>query len=156
MFHARSRGLVTAGVLLLLSTVGVAAAPSASAATGPDMTVSVTGPRTVRLGDDITYTISGTNVGDQTATGVQLTGMVEDWFNGWATDCRSGTTNPDFTLTCDYGDVAPGGTVSMTLTMQACCQERHMFQFAWVDSTNDVNPDNDTTMVKLNFRGPKH
>jgi hypothetical protein len=162
MIHVSRVRPALAALLLLLATVGLVAAPPASAGpgaaagAGADMSVSLSGPRTVRLGDDITYTITGTNVGGQTATGVQLSGMVEDWFDPRAMDCRGGTVSPDNVNTCDFGDVAPGETVSLTLTMTACCPERHMFQFAWVSSTNDVNPDNDSTMVKLNFRGPKH
>jgi hypothetical protein len=157
MIQVRSRGYAVAGLLvLLLGTAGVAAAPSASAGSGADMAAGVSGPRTVRLGADITYTITGTNVGDQTAASVQLTGMYEDWFNPVGMDCRAGTVNPDSGFTCDFGDVAPGETVSMTLTFNACCPEKHMFQYVWVAAANDLNPDNDHATVKLNFRGPKH
>ena len=161
MFDGIRRGLVMTGLLLLVGTTGLAGAPSASAQGtspqgGADMAAGLSGPRTVRLGSDITYTITGTNVGDQTATGVELAGMYEDWFNPVGMNCGSGTANPDSGFACDYSDVGPGETFSMTLTFNACCPEKHMFQLAWATAANDVNADNYYATMKLNFRGPKH
>src|SRR5690348_17251621 len=101
--------------LVLAALLPLAALQPARAEPGADLAASISGNLRVRIGTEITYTITATNIGDATATGVQLSGWVPDWFDGGTIDCLGGT--PDqYALTCDYPDLAPGGTVSMTLT----------------------------------------
>jgi len=122
----------------------------AAAQSGADVAASISGKKTVKIGSDITYTITATNVGDATATGVQLDGWVPDWFNYVSEDCRTGT--PTF-YGCDFGDLAPGASVSMTFTVQALYREKTMFEQGFVSATNDTNLANDTASIKVVFTG---
>ncbi|HVL24453.1 MAG TPA: hypothetical protein VM450_10215 [Thermomicrobiales bacterium] len=139
---------------LLLVAVMLMGPRLTSAQTGADMETAISGPRTVRTGGDITYTVTGTNVGDETATGVELAGWVPDWFNPVSYDCLAGTPT-DVYGTCGYGDLAPGATATMTITVQACCPEKHMFEQGFVYASNDTNFANDAASIKVNFTGPR-
>lgn len=119
----------------------------AAAQSGAALTVSISGKRTVKIGSDITYTISATNIGDATATGVQLDGWVPDWFDYVSEDCFAGT--PVF-WGCDFPDVAPGASVSMTFTVRALYREKTMSEMGFVWSTNGGN---DSASIKVVFTG---
>lgn len=143
-----------ASLLLVVFTVMLAGVQPASAQTGADIAASIAGNRQVRIGDYITYTITGTNVGDEVATGVLLTGWAPDWFDGGTIDCLTGTPGEGG---CIYGDVQPGASVSMTITLKATAgnkRERHMYELGWATATNDVNPANDEARIDVIMTGP--
>jgi uncharacterized repeat protein (TIGR01451 family) len=144
----------TAKWFVVIATVLLAVAQPAAAQTGADLDVDIYGKRAVRYQGNITYTIVATNVGDETATGVQLYGWVPDWFNFVSVDCGDGV-HDDYGA-CNFNDLAPGESVSMTITVQACCPEPHMFEMGWATATNDVNPNNNEARIKVVFTGPKH
>lgn len=96
--------------------------------------------------------VCATNVGDATATGVHIDGWVPDWFNYVSEDCRTGT--PAYSG-CDFSDLAPGASVSMTFTVEACCPEKSIYEGGTVSATNDTNPTNDTATIKVVITG-KH
>lgn len=144
-----------AKIVLIVTIVSLAGTQLAAAQTGADLAVTIWGSRTVRNGENITYTITATNIGNDTATGVELDGWVPDWFNFVELDCGSGV--PGATLwACNFADVDPGQSVSMTITVQACCGEKHMFEMGWATATNDVNMNNNEARIKVNFTGPRH
>jgi hypothetical protein len=150
-------------IRLLLLTLALAAlmpiaglGQPAGAQSGADLAASISGNLRVRIGDNITYTITGTNVGDEVATGVQLSGWVPDWFDGGSIDCLGGTPAGGV-FTCSYPDLAPGASVSMTLTTKAVAgnkQERRMYELAWAYATNDVNSANDEARIPVHMTGP--
>ena len=123
---------------------------------GADLAAGISGNLRVRIGMEITYTITATNIGDATATGVQLSGWVPDWFDGGEIECTGGTPG-EGVFTCDYPDLAPGGTVSMTLTTKAVAGnkvERRMYEIGSVYATNDVNLDNNEARIPVHMTGP--
>jgi uncharacterized repeat protein (TIGR01451 family) len=138
-------------VLLFVSGFVLTGAHVSGAQTGADVAAGISAKKNVKLGGNITYTVTATNVGDSTATGVLIDGWVPDWFNFVSSNCGTGTSNG--ALECGYGDVAPGASVSMTITVEACCPEPHMFELGFVSATNDSNADNDTAQIKVVFTG---
>lgn len=137
--------------LLVLGALASAGVQPAAAQSGADLAAGISAKKNVKLGENITYTVTATNVGDATATGVHIEGWVPDWFNFVSHDCLSGASTG--ALGCDYSDLAPGASASMTITVQACCPEPHMFELGFVSATNDSNPDNDTAEIKVVFTG---
>jgi hypothetical protein len=77
---------------------------------------------------------------------------VPDWFNFVSEDCLTGT--PAFSG-CDFSDLAPGASVRMTFTVQACCPEKHIYEGVRVSAINDTNTDNDTARIKVVFTGKR-
>ena len=125
------------------------------AQTGADVAASITGPLRVRIGEYITYTITATNVGDAIATDVQTSGWGPDWFGDGSVNCLTGAPT-DFG-SCAYGDLAPGASASMTITLKAVAgnkQERRMYELGWATASNDVNPNNDEARIAVNMTGP--
>jgi uncharacterized repeat protein (TIGR01451 family) len=147
----RARALLVASVLLVLGGSMFTGMQTAAAQSGADLAAGISGAKTVKIGTDITYTLSATNIGDATATGVHIDGWVPDWFNFVSEDCLTGTPTD---IGCDFSDLAPDATARMTFTVQVtCCPEKKMFEEAFVSATNDTNPANDTATIKVVFTG---
>lgn len=145
-----ARLLPATAALLVLIGATLAGMRPAAAQNGADLAAGISGKRSVKTGANITYTITATNVGDATATGVHLDGWVPDWFNFVSLDCLAGTPTSSG---CDFGDLAPGATARMAFTVQACCPEKTMYELGFASATNDSNPDNDTAMIRVVFTG---
>lgn len=147
----RTRVLVASGLLVLGGSM-LTGMPPAAAQSGADLAAGISGKKSVKFQANITYTLTATNVGDATATGVHIDGWVPDWFNFVSQDCLTGT--PTFSG-CDFSDLAPGASASMTFTVQLVAPEPKMFEQAFVTATNDTNTSNDTAQIKVVFAG-KH
>jgi hypothetical protein len=140
--------------IVLVIVVFTSAPQIAVAQTGADMAASITGPLRVRIGNDITYTITGTNIGDMTATDVQLFGWYPDWFDNPRVDCLAGVADWGY---CNYGSLAPGESASMTITLKATAgnkAERRMYEGGSATASNDVNTDNDWAEMPVHMIGP--
>jgi uncharacterized repeat protein (TIGR01451 family) len=148
----RAGVLLIASMLLVLSGSLFIGMPPAAGQSGADLAASISGKKTVKIGVDITYTITATNVGDVTATGVHIDGWVPDWFNFVGKDCLTGT--PTY-LGCDFSDLAPGASARMTFTVQALYREKKMFEQGYVSASNDTNLGNDTATIKVVFTGKR-
>jgi uncharacterized repeat protein (TIGR01451 family) len=148
------RSIRLASVLLVLGGFALIGVQPAAAQSGADLAASISGKKNVKIGQDITYTITAMNVGDMTATGVQIDGWVPDWFNFVSRDCLTGTPS-DNVYGCVFSDLAPGASASMTITVQACCPEPDMYELGFVSATNDVNLDNHTAKIKVVFTGKR-
>ncbi len=147
----RPSGFLAGVLMAVLASTAAGVAPVA-AQSGADLAAHISGPRVVRLGENITYTITATNVGDATATDVVVDPWVPDWFDFVAVDCPGGTPAGS---ACSYPDLAPGVSVTMTVTLNACCPEKHMYEDVFASASNDVNPSNDVDSIKVNFIGPR-
>jgi hypothetical protein len=149
-FRRSTRFLVGAFLAVLVSVS--AGVPPVAAQSGADLAADISGKRVVRLGENITYTITATNVGDATATDVRIDYWAPDWFDTQFFDCGSGTFTGSL---CSYPDLAPGASASMTVTLNACCPEKHMYEMGSVFATNDVDLSNNSDSIKVNFTGPR-
>jgi uncharacterized repeat protein (TIGR01451 family) len=147
----KSPSIYLASVLLVLGGFAPTGVQPAAAQSGADLAASISGKKTVKIGANITYTVTATNVGDVTATGVHIDGWVPDWFNFVSRDCLTGTPSAG----CDFSDLAPGVSASMTITVQACCPEPTMYELGFVSATNDTNLDNDTARIRVIFTGKR-
>jgi len=142
--------LVVVGVALLGAQPAIAKRPISQP--GADLAASISAKKNVKLGENITYTVTATNVGDMPATDVEIGGWVPDWFSFVSRDCRTGVPS-DYVYGCAFSDLAPGASASMTITVRACCPEPHMFELGSVGASNDVDPVNDTAEIKVVFTG---
>jgi uncharacterized repeat protein (TIGR01451 family) len=142
-------------LLLFVIAFMLAGVPLVDAQTsGADLEASISGPPRVRIGENITYTVTATNIGDQTATGVMVDALEPDWMNPVSQDCLTGTL---VSGECRYPDLAPDSSVSMTITLQANPgnkAERRKFELGFVSATNDVNPSNDQAEIDVQMIGP--
>jgi uncharacterized repeat protein (TIGR01451 family) len=138
-------------ILAALAFVALPLSQPAAAQNGADLEVTISGPNHVKILSNITYTITATNIGDETATGVELSGWVPDWFNYVSINCLDGTQE-GWGL-CSYPDLAPGESARMEFTLQACCKEKTMFELAWGTATNDVNTANNEASIRVIFTG---
>lgn len=104
--------------------VGVAALPATSAAAvadpGADLSATATwvgkGAPRAAVGDTVTYAITLTNLGTDTATGTFLVDQTPDQFNFVSKTCSDATF-----CSSPGGDLAPGATVTATFVFVVCC-----------------------------------
>jgi len=85
---------------------------------GADLAVLKTGPSTGHVGQQITYTITATNNGPQTANGVTLTDTLPKNTGFGSATSTQGSCAPtphQQLVTCNIGTMNSGGTVTVTL-----------------------------------------
>jgi uncharacterized repeat protein (TIGR01451 family) len=81
-----------------------------------DVGVTKTGPATLQLGSDLTYTIKVTNHGPSDATGVVVTDAIPAGTTFVSVTTSKGScTHTTTSVTCNIGTLVVGGTVTMTL-----------------------------------------
>jgi hypothetical protein len=158
MSGSSKRASLLLASLLLLATLALSSPQYVRAEPGADIAASITGPKNIRIGDYITYTITGTNVGDAAATGVELSGWAPDWFDGGSVSCLGGVLSEYGTCTYPWNPdgLAPGDSVGMNITLKAVAgnkAERHMYELGWAAAANDVNPTNDEASIDVNMIG---
>jgi uncharacterized repeat protein (TIGR01451 family) len=103
--------------ILILTLVLLAGWPlSARAArVGADLVVKkMADTRTAHMGDSVTYMITLTNRGPETATNVLLGEEAPDELGPTASDCGGGTPVGQFAFACRYESLAKGETVTAT------------------------------------------
>ena len=90
-------------------------------ATGPvtDLSVTMSGPGSVNQNSSITYTIVVTNRGNQDVPEALLTDNVPGNVTGITFTTSKGVCALGNNLMCNLGDLAPGGSATVTLTMTA-------------------------------------
>jgi uncharacterized repeat protein (TIGR01451 family) len=103
--------------IVLLTLVLLAGLPlsAQTARVGADLVVKKTADRrTAHVGDSVTYTITLTNRGPETATNVLLGEGAPDELGPTAFDCGGGTPVGQFAFACRYESLAKGETVTAT------------------------------------------
>lgn len=97
------------------ASLSCVAAPGQTA----DLSVSVQdGPDPVSINTDLTYTITVANGGANTASSVVLTDTVPSGATLQSVTPSQGTCSGTTTLTCNLGDIANGGTATVTIVVR--------------------------------------
>ena len=146
-------------VLALLASVvflGVSAT-SAAGQDGADLALTKTADRkSVRIGENVTYTITLTNHGPAPATDVQFGDSVPDPLNLVSFACSRGTIVPQSFCAVDRVDV--GETVTATLVAtpieNTARSERRFTNTAFISASATTDPvsDNNTASVGMTIR----
>ncbi len=108
----------------------------------------------IQPGDDVTFTVTVTNEGTVGATAVEVTDYLPAGFvlSATAPDSAAWTDNGDGTATTNVGDIAPGASTSVTITLTAVdtgagplvnVVEISEDNGDDIDSTPDADPDNE-------------
>jgi uncharacterized repeat protein (TIGR01451 family) len=143
----------------MVASVALIPAMSAVAVADPGSDLSVTatwvgkGVPKGAVGETVTYAITLTNLGPDTATGAVLTASTPDQFNFRSLTC----SEPSF---CGSGgELAPGATVTATLVDDVCCFPKEMSRKTSVTAqvtptATDPNPENNIASVVTRIVGP--
>ena len=120
-----------------------------------DLAVSLSGPSSANEGDSVTYTITVSNAGPATATGVTLTDTLGALLNYKSATTSQGTfSNSGGVVTFSLGSIANGGSVTATVTAQAN-EDGSTSDSASVTSTsNDPNLSNNSASVTTALSEP--
>lgn len=113
----------------------------------PDVKVTKSASKTsVNSGDSFTFTIQASNVGGSTANNVTITDTIPNGLT--ITGTSAGCSTSGQKVTCNVGDVAAGGSASITIDVKAtdaACPE--VSNFASVSASNEpaANTGNNTS-----------
>jgi uncharacterized repeat protein (TIGR01451 family) len=132
----------------------------AQAQTGADLSVTATwvgkGPPRAAVGETVTYAITLTNLGPDTASATFLSATTSDQLNPVSLTC----SDPAF-CSSPGGELAPGATVTATAVDVGCCypkgdsREASAGVVGVLDPPDfDSNPDNNTATVLTRIIGP--
>jgi len=137
--------------------------PSVSAQeTTADLSLTKTADRTnVRIGENITFTITVTNLGPDAAADISFGDPVPDPLNFVSASCDKGLT-PTYDAICQVTSLAVGESATITLVATPITNpaksERKFTNTAFIGSsaTFDPNPDNNTASLHLHIVGKTH
>ena len=143
-----------ASVLLTLATL-------AQPATAQDLRITKVANRTnVRIGENITFTITVTNLGPGTATGIVFGDSLPDPLNLVSFSCSQGTVfNQSF---CSLASLGPGASATATLVATPITNpaqsERRFTNTSFIaeSATPDPNSSNNTASVRVHIVGNIH
>jgi hypothetical protein len=156
----RTRHIILIAALLLAALfLPALALQTARAAGTADLAITmVPSKKHLRYQQSMTNTITVTNLGPDTATGVTIATGESDSINPGSLVCADGTEVPNWEI-CPTITLAPGQSATYTWTVTACCTccpDRVGITTASVrhdEATLDPNPDNDFAQVETRFTG---
>jgi uncharacterized repeat protein (TIGR01451 family) len=133
--------------------------PQVTALEGADLALTkVADRKQVRIGDNITFTITLTNLGPEAATSVVFGDPLADPLNLVSFSCSQGTpTGGSF---CAVSSVPNGGSVTATLVATPITnpaqRERKFSNTAFVSASATADPDasNNSASLVLHITGP--
>jgi uncharacterized repeat protein (TIGR01451 family) len=146
--------LLLAGVVL----VGESVQPAAAQGTADLKLTKVADSKNVRIGENITYTITLTNLGPDTATGVVFGDPLPDPLNLVSFTCSQGTTSSGGSF-CAVESVPSGASVTATLVATPITNpaksERRFTNTAFISesATPDPNSNNNSASVRTHIIG---
>jgi virginiamycin B lyase len=121
---------------------GVAQAVLGTPATAPDLALSGTAPDSVGLGTSLTYTLTVTNGGTAGATGVTLTDALPAGVT--FVSATDGTAPKGGLLTFLIGDLAAGGSATISITVTPATSGSLLNQASVNMTANDPTPADDS------------
>ena len=120
-----------------------------------DLSVSVSGPSSANEGNNVTYSITVTNGGPNSATGVTLTDTLPGLTNYLSASTSQGTfTNSGGTVTFTIGNMASGATVTATVSGQATEDGSSSDTASVTATTQDANTSNNSASASTSFAEP--
>ena len=148
-------------ILLTVLILRLGTAPAVSAQEpGADLALTKTADRTnVKIGQTITFTITVTNLGPDTATGIYFGDSLPDPLNFVSSSCDRGIA---FWGLCRVDSLAVGESATITVVTTPITNpaksERKFTNLAYVaeSTTFDPNPDNNTDSLQLHIVGNTH
>lgn len=139
--------------ILVLGNVPVVLAQESSA----DLVLTKTADRTnVKIGQNITFTITVTNLGPDAATGIYFGDSLPDPLNFVSASCNKG---PTFGGACAVDNLAVGESATITIVSTPITNpaksERKFTNTAFIaaSATFDPNPSNNTASLLLHIVG---
>jgi uncharacterized repeat protein (TIGR01451 family) len=144
-------------LLALVVLVGGSVRPAAAQESADLKLTKVADSKNVRIGENITYTITLTNLGPDTATGVVFGDAVPDPLNLVSFTCSQGTVSGG--PFCAVESVPSGTSVTATLvatpTPNPAKSERRFTNTAFISesATPDPNSSNNSASVKAHIIG---
>ena len=148
-------GLVLALPFLLLP-IGENLRSSAAQDTADLALTKVVDKKNAKIGDNMTFTITLTNLGPSTATGVTFGDPLPDPLNLVSFACSQGVAVGSF---CEVGSVASGASVTATLVATPIANpaksERKFGNTAFISEsgTTDPNSGNNSASLDLHISG---
>jgi uncharacterized repeat protein (TIGR01451 family) len=144
---------------MLILMLGIV--PSASAeGPGADLALSKTADRkNVKIGENITFTITVTNLGPDAATGIYFGDSIPDPLNFVSASCDKG---PTFGGACAVDSLGVGESATITIVTTPITNparsERKFTNTAFIaeSATFDPNPANNTASLNLHIVGNTH
>ena len=143
-------------LMLMLGLVPTAFAQEPTA----DLALTKTADRkSVKIGETITFTITVTNLGPDTATGIYFGDSIPDPLNFVSSSCDQGAV---FWGLCRVDSLAVGESATITLVTTPITNpaqgERKFTNTAYIaeSTTFDPNPDNNTDSLQLHIVGNTH
>ncbi len=110
----------------------------------------------VKIGQNITFTITVTNLGPDTATNISFGDALPDLLNLVSASCNKGPTYGNF---CEVASLAVGKSATLTLVATPITNpaksERKFTNTAFIDASNafDPNPANNAVSLHLHIVG---
>ena len=135
--------------------------PSASAQeAGADLSLTKTADRkNAKIGENITFTITVTNLGPDTATSIYFGDSLPDPLNFVSSSCDRGTA---YWGLCRVDSLAVGESATITVVTTPITNparsERKFTNLAYIEesATFDPNPDNNTASLQFHIIGNTH
>jgi len=147
--------------LLTVLILMLGLAPAASAAEpSADLAITKAADQTrAKIGENITFTITVTNLGPDTATDIYFGDSIPDPLNFVSSSCDQGTA---YWGLCRVDSLAMGESATITLVTTPITNpansERKFTNLAYIAEATpfDPNPDNNTASLSLHIVGNTH
>jgi len=142
------------GLLAAMLLTGLGAETAAAQETADLQIAKVAAEKTVRVGETVTYTVTVTNLGPGTATGVVFGDSLPDQLNLVDSTCGA------VSAFCSVESLLSGASATITIVATPIPNlgrgERRITNTAFVlqSETSDPNPSNNQASVTVQFVGP--
>jgi len=144
---------------VLILVLGIVPSAFAQESTA-DLALTKTADRkTAKIGETITFTITVTNLGPDTATGIYFGDSLPDPLNFVSSSCDRGTA---FWGLCRVDSLTVGESATITVVTTPITNparsERKFTNLAYIaeSTTFDPSPDNNTASLQLHIVGSTH